>query len=262
MVQGAGKIWVTRTEPGATRLQDRLQAQGREVWSAAVLDIEWVRPAQCLQVDAQGTHALDQAAAAQLAPPDIVFLLSVHAAQAYLSGELVERVSHPCYVAVGEQTAAILRAQDLDVMVPDLATSEGILQLPVVQALEPTSRAWIMAGAQGRTTLAEGLLKVGVTDLHKFVLYRRYRATVPPIPVRDISLIVVGSIDGLLSAAEQWLAAGGSLDVELLVPSARVAKKAEELGFTRVYNSHGAAAETTAQAVWEQATKGRLGEDE
>lgn len=242
-------IWVTRTEPGAGLLCSTLQRQGHKVWCAPVLEIEWLRPWRCIHT--LQARICDAAQARQVAAtaPDIVFVMSAHAAREYLACGLAAAHQQLVHIAVGEQSAAVLRTSLPGVMMPALATSEGLLQMPEVSGLAENACAWIVAGADGRDVLAQGLQQQGLQQVYKFELYRRQPLPVANIPVDQIAVIIIGSIAGLENAVQLWLNAGGSRQVKLLVPSARVAEKAAELGFAHVYNSHGASAETISQAL-------------
>ena len=57
---------------------------------------------------------------------------------------------------------------------------------------------------------------------------------------RAVEAIVAASGDGLEQIARLWFAVGGRPDVALLVPSARVAEKGVELGFTNIHDCAGA----------------------
>ena len=84
-------IWVTRTEPGASREAQALARLGHDVWCQPVLEI--------VALPLDETPAED---------PDVVITLSGHAAQQAIATGLVRRAAGALHVAIGAETARVL----------------------------------------------------------------------------------------------------------------------------------------------------------
>lgn len=253
-------IWVTRTQPGAGQLSAALQDLGHRVRCAPVIGIEPLHPWRVLQWRAaQPPVALSERQLAELAPPALVITLSTHAAAAYLAGSLQQRCRDVPHIAIGPATRRALAAHPAAISEAVPATSEGVLSMPQVKGLAAAAEVWIMAGAGGRELLAERLVSSGIR-VFKFETYRRRVLQVADINAEAVSVVVAGSVDGLRAAAEQWRAAGGDLTVNLVVPSARVADKARELGFKHVYNVGSAATEDFLSTITDLALEGQQGQ--
>ncbi len=217
------RVWVTRTEPGASALGEVLRANGFDVFRAPVLEI---RPAAFESPKGWFECAV---------------FLSVHGvriAAAELAGAI------PTLYAVGSRTQAALRELGFDAAVPGEATSEGLLEsLP-----DPAGkRILIVTGAGGRDLLRDTLTRRGA-DVTRLEVYVRY-PLLPTIDAARIDIIVASSGDGFRQAAAVWLAAGGAPDVPVLVPSSRVAALGAELGLESVHDCGGAGAAAVAKTL-------------
>lgn len=157
------------------------------------------------------------------------------------------------YFAVGQSTAALLRAAGLSVAAPTAAqTSEGLLALPELRTLAG-QRAEIVAGEGGRQLIAEQLAARGA-QVARCELYRRLADG----RGQQLARTALGECDLLLAHS------GGLLELLepcadkpalLVVPSERVAILAKRLGYRRVAVALSAAAtEMTAAAIalWQQ----------
>ena len=216
-------VWVTRSEPGATRLAGALRAAGHEVLKAPVLE---VRPQPFGPV--QG-------------PFDLGLFLSVHGvriAAAELGG------AARAVFAVGRRTRSALRAQGFDADVPGIETTEGLLD-----ALGDVAgkRILIVTGAGGRTLLADALRSrgAGVTRLD---VYLRY-PLLPEVDTGTVNVIVASSGDGLRQVERVWAACAGDAGTPVLTPSARVAALGAELGFRSVHDCGGADPQAVLRAL-------------
>lgn len=139
--------------------------------------------------------------------------------------------------AVGPTTAAALaeRFDGRAAQVPDQGDSEGLLALPVLQAVK--GQRWLLVtGRQGRGLLQEGLRQRGAS-LDVLEVYAREPIN-PPQPeleaaLGDCELIAVFNGESLshLNTLCQGTLHNLLLGLQLVVPSMRVVKMAEQQGF-------------------------------
>ena len=228
------RVWITRSEPGASRTAQHLAGAGHECVVAPVVAIAAVPVADTALGDA-----------AQ--PVSDVIFLSEHAVApgiALLQKAGLELLDLTTF-AVGPQTAARLAEFGLRPIVPGLATSEGLLELPELAAVVGRTLV-ILSGEAGRQQLRQGLERRGGSVL-QLALYRRVQIPVhdvrPAIRPKAIDAIAVSSGDGFRWAAQVWSAAQGRPQVPVLTPSQRVSNLAPELGFSRAYTCQGAGAD-------------------
>ena len=225
------RIWVTRTEPGATRLGDALRAAGHDAWVRPVLRVEHLRTA------------------APAGAFDLTVFLSEHAVHAALANGWPRTPA----LAIGPATQATLATHGVPAAVPDVASSEGIA---AHLADAPPSRVLLATGAGGRDALPDLLAGHGTAAV-PWRLYRR-RPVRDPLPAgRGIDAIVAGSAGGLRVAADLWFASGRGGAVPLIVPSARVAETARGIGFTRILVGPGAGVHATLATIGGMATETR-----
>ncbi len=140
--------------------------------------------------------------------------------------------------AVGERTAAVLKAAGVNARVPHTQSSEGLLGMPELQQVRD-SRILVVCGAAGRELLAPALSRRGAR-VEKLVCYRRVPAGKLAVEPSTVEAIVAASGDGLEQIARLWFAADGRPEVVLLVPSVRVAEIGVELGFINIHDCAGA----------------------
>lgn len=145
-----------------------------------------------------------------------------------------------CY-AVGEGTAASLRAEGLAVLTPGARmTSEGLLALPTLSDVAGEGVV-IVKGEGGRRELAQRLSARGAR-VHDLVCYRRGTPAIDPAALRQqlardgVRAILVSSAEALakLSALLRSRETHKLPPVTLIVPSARVASAAADAGWPRV----------------------------
>ena len=216
------KVWITRTEPGASTLAEALAAAGHDVVKAPVLGIKPL----------------------PFTPPggrfDLGLFLSVHAVRR--AADLAHQIDS--FHAVGRQTQAALRTLGFDAAAPTLETSEGLLQtLP-----DPAGkRVAIVTGSGGRDWLDTALTIRGAR-VTRLEVYVRYPLT-PLVEAGNVNAIVVSSSAGFAQAARLWLAGGGNPDVPVVVPSARVAALAAHLGMRSVHDGRGADAQAVGRML-------------
>ena len=221
------RLWVTRTEPGASRLGKALEAAGYDAWIRPVLYIE----------------PLPNHAPAGVF--DLTVFLSEHAVHGALAGGWRETPA----LAIGPATQAALAQYGVPAEIPDRASSEGIAEF---LANDPPATVLVAAGAGGRDALPQLLAARGT----KVVPWHLYRRT----PIRDalpdarVDGIIAGSGGGLRVARDLWFASGRSAEAPLIVPSARVADAARGMGLTNVHVSAGAGVQATVTTVREIAS--------
>ena len=76
------------------------------------------------------------------------------------------------WIAVGEKTAQALAGYGIQSYVPEVETSEGMLQIPLLQHLSSSSCIAFWRGQGGRQFMMETLQQQGVSILN-FILYQR-----------------------------------------------------------------------------------------
>ncbi len=217
------KVWITRTQPGADRLAEAVQAVGWEAYVAPVFEIE----------------ALDEPW--QDADTDLCVVLSGHAMHA---------VPQSCrrYLAVGPGTARLLEDRvGIKPFVPRVHSSEGIVEW--LDEHPTTGPVLVVRGRESRGVVEAYLAELG-TVCDTRIAYRR-KELCPDVKVLQIDAIEVASGDGVKRAAQVWFAAGGTGDVPVLVPSARVGDLAHECGMRRVTVCEGASPEAYVAAMVE-----------
>lgn len=149
--------------------------------------------------------------------------------------------------AVGDSTAALLGEYGIEALAAGPAmTSEGLLSLPQLNAVAGQN-VLIVKGLGGRSTLRDTLSKRGAL-VDELACYRRLCPVLAPGQLAKklsnwhIDLILISSGEGLcnllslLSPAETI----NLYTVSMIVPSRRVARMAEDAGFTRVYTAENA----------------------
>ena len=232
------KVLITRSEPGASQLGHLLQQHGFAVVYAPLVKIVDLAPPDILQLGDEPS-ALD---AVPADGPDVMIFLSAHASRRFIEEGLLPRTQNSVCLAVGAATAGLLRERGVKVDVPAQNTTEGLLDMPVIKGLSAQNSVWLVAGVGGRTTLAENLSRRYGCSVVKFELYRRLSLDLPPVDVDAVGAIVVSSEASLEVLAQQWR---GSKQVILVVPSTRLAARAQTLGFQQVQMSQNASPEAT-----------------
>ena len=85
----------------------------------------------------------------------------------------LDQLQHIQWIAVGERTAQALAQYGISAEVPKVETSEGMLQLPVLQTLNPGQRLAFWRGEGGRLFMMDQLKRQGMRILN-FILYERH----------------------------------------------------------------------------------------
>ena len=224
-------VWITRSEPGAGRLERALTEAGFRSINAPVLTTEVVR-------DAAPSEEFD-----------VTVFLSEHAVRYAIEGKW--RSIGPV-VAIGPTTAEALRSVGLQPAHAGHASSEGVFEL-LEQQYSKVDSALIVAGADGREDLAKWLTDKGVR-VRTWITYRRVLLR-PVVDIGACDVVVVSSAEALSRIAELCFECansdGGQLSV--LVPSDRVAEVAVSLGFRRIFNCDGADPQAVVATLIDQA---------
>ena len=163
------------------------------------------------------------------------------------------------WYAIGPATAVALEAgfgSSIDVCVPELARSEGLLQMPGLkaQALEAGQKVLLIAGEGGRQLIADTLTerRARVTIWR---VYRRVSGSTDLVLERlknlrhKVDVCVASSGAGLELLTSAWFAAAGSAEVPVCVPSPRIAELARALGWHRPVLCNGASAKATIKGL-------------
>ena len=210
------RFWITQSEPGASILARKLTDSGRLVMKVPVICI---KP---LKFDTPADI------------PSLVICLSGHAARLYLASDLFKGDLKIPHVAVGRMTASILRACDIEPIVPALENSKGILALQELRKIIASDVVWILSGAGG-LGLVESSLS-GLCKIIKVRLYERLETRVDNVAPAEIGCILASSVTGVTFAEKIWRRNNGALSIPLVVPSKRVEKTARDLGFRVIHN--------------------------
>lgn len=212
------RVWITRTEPGASQLGSHLAEAGFSPLVAPVVKIQ--------SVDGS--------------PPtgsiDCWTFLSVHAV---LSAIEMGWNPFPTCVAIGPATENALRRCTASAFVPDEHTSEGLFEL-LQNKLQLGSRICLVTGKNGRSDLEFWLNGVGF-EVVRWVVYERIYQPVQ-VDVSGLYAVIASSAFALPvifdTLRQQHLPL--HQDPLLVVPSKRIEGHARELGFRKVIVSEGA----------------------
>lgn len=193
---------------------------------------------------------------------DVVFVVSPTAAELGLSLLSDYWPQWPIavqWLAVGEATANVLRSYQLQPIVPQQETSEGLLQLPIIQQLQQGQKMLVLRGQGGRNLVKENLQQQGV-KVDYIDLYQRQ------MPVNsqqlwqqqknlpNLAVITSGEI------LQNWQQLLGEIfkQIPVVVISVRLAKLAQQLGFQQIIIAHSTRSEDIITAIqdWQkQATR-------
>ena len=220
------RVWVTRTEPGATRLAAAIEQLGLATFKAPVLRIE-----PCRAQPPQGRF-------------DLALFVSEHAVAHAARNGWTHAPWHGCpAAAIGAWADSALREHGID---PCMAAQADAAS--VFKALHAVpQRTLIVKGQGGRDTLQRKLRQHGGTVV-EWDVYRRAAAQ-PDLAGQDVDAIVASSGAGVRGIAKAWFAEGRDAAVPLLAPSSRVAELAAAAGFENVVVTLGANPVAVAAAL-------------
>lgn len=207
------RVWLTRTEPGATRQAAILAARGFDALAAPVLGIETLAtaiPDGCF---------------------DAVVFVSEHAVSSAAANGWRRGPS----IVIGAAAAHSLRDLGVEPAWPIQPNADGVIK---VLAPAPPDRTLLIKGRGGRTTVRDWLRSQGRTAV-EWDVYRRVPLH-PAISDEHIDAVVVASGDGLREVEQLWFAQRRDARAPLLVPSERVADLAAARGFGHVVVTGGA----------------------
>lgn len=241
----------TRPVDRAPALAASLAAAGAWVSALPLLELEPLEP--------------DASARARLQDLDryrVIFVVSPTAAElglARLGDYWPQWPVGQAWVAVGAATARVLEAHGLSPLSPSLETSEGVLALPPIAALQPGDRVLVLRGEGGRNLVRDWLQAKSVTVDYLDLYRRRLPDTAAP---RWRDLAAAGAPDAvILTSGESlghWLALAGAqgAGIPALVISARLAALAEQQGIRTVITAEGARPEEIIAALrtWREAS--------
>jgi len=219
------RVWITRSEPGASRQAEALRHAGYDVRVVPVLSIEptGVQPPA-------GTFR------------HVVFL-SEHAVRH--GGDL-----HYCagarVLAVGAATARALADRGVTASVPGAVSSEGLIDAFAGERLAGAA-VLVVAGEDGRKTLRDALIARGAR-VSEFLSYRRRPVGAASVDPAGVDAVLVASQDGFRAFARLWFDSGGGA-VRVIAASARIAGLGAALGFPDVETAGGPADEDWIQAL-------------
>lgn len=155
--------------------------------------------------------------------------------------EIAKWPNHLHAIAVGPGTATILQKCGAQPLIPDVATTEGLLSLPILTEVGGT-QCYLMKGVGGRAELAQELINRGAT-VTELELYERREIASPLDNTHwqqdQIRCIIVTSGEQIELAFnkldQQWLK-----QTPWIVVSERTAEIAAKLGVQKILISTGA----------------------
>lgn len=223
------RVWITRTEPGATRLAAAIAPLGLPTFKAPVLHIQPNRAEP---------------------PPgrfDLAVFVSEHAVAHAASNGWAQAPWRDCpSVAIGASASAALRAHGVEPGMAAQANAAGVIEALAALADLPR-RTLIVKGEGGRDTVQRFLRRQGAAVV-EWNVYRRV-ATRPDLSGRQVHAIVASSGDAVRPIAAAWFADQRDGRVPLLASSARVAALAARSGFRNVVVTLGANPAAVAAAL-------------
>ena len=190
-----------------TRPADRAcalsQALRQQAWSVIELPLLELQACPWSDALAQLYQQLLQAQRIVVVSPT-----AVHIGMEYLakSGIHLDQLQHLQWIAVGEKTAQALATYGIQSHVPEVETSEGMLQIPVLQHLSSSACVAFWRGQGGRQFMMETLQQQGVSILN-FILYQR---RCPTQTMQNFGQVVAQlqqhqSYSVLISSEASWL---------------------------------------------------------
>ena len=212
------RIWITRSEPSATRLGRELSRSGYECIVEPVIEIE--------PIDAQ--------------PPKTDFDLVV-----YLSSHAV-RYCNPlkrgalATMAVGIRTAQTLQDSEIAALVPNVSTSEGLVEF-IGAHYGNASTVLIISGTKSRAYLGATLEKLGMLVEKCEVYARRPRdINIPEIYQRS-NVILIESLNCFQIVQDSLHSVGHVVQERkhVIVPTDRLAQVATQSPNFFVHVSNG-----------------------
>jgi len=156
----------TRPDSRAAELTHALQNKGVQVESLPLLELVAQPFSESLF---QLYQQLTGAQAIVVVSPTAVDVGMQYLAQ---SGLKIDELKHIQWIAVGQATANRLHDYGIEAHVPEVETSEGMLNLPLLHRMQKSGSVAFWRGEGGRQFMMETLQQQGIQILN-FVLYRR-----------------------------------------------------------------------------------------
>jgi uroporphyrinogen-III synthase len=242
-------VLVTRPEGQATKLCDGLALRGYTVHAQPLMEL--CALPELAAADQQYLRDLDQY-------QHVIFISgnAVHFGMERVIAHWPQLPVGINWYAIGASTAQSLAAYGVVPLSPaSQMTSEGLLALPTLQSVAG-EKVLIVKGEGGRATLRE-TLEIRGAQLNELRCYRRVCPSLASGELAQklidsqIGLILISSGEGLtnmlalLSPQETTNLQG----MGLLVPSRRIAREAEAMGFTNILLAENASDAAFMQAV-------------
>ena len=174
------QIWITRTEPGASRLAEKLLESGYKTFTAPVFKIEPVGSS----VPPQDT--------------ELWVFVSTHAVCQVANRQWNKTLPT---IAVGPTTAAQLVSIGIHPLVPEQYSSEGVFEL-IRNRFSQGLRVTIVTGRDGRKDLGTWLNRDGFC-CSEWVVYER-KPTNVQIGNTRLDAIIIASTDALTKVRQQF----------------------------------------------------------
>jgi len=223
------RVWVTRTEPGASRLAAALEGAGIACLVAPMLDIVPTgKPLPGGRYDLALFVSEHAAALAAAEPAD-------------WQAEVVVGIGEPALAALAERHPQATYARVV------AATGADCVLRMLDGWPEPPRRTLIAKGQGGRDDVQRHLRQAGGAVV-EWDAYRRVAAA-PAVVPDAVSAIVCSSGEAVRAAAARWFAERGRPGVPVFVPSPRVRAVASEVGFQTLHVTAGAAPKAVVAAV-------------
>lgn len=214
-------IWVTRSQPGASRFAQSLHKAGLTVTLEPLIKVV------SLQIETPVVHS------------DLAVFLSQNAARlADLEQLRVNRV-----VAIGKGTKRELEKRGLRCIgTPDIASSEGLLTWVAEKGWLGQS-VLIVTGRGGRKHLRDRWLEAGLT-VSEWEVYSREKVRVQSNRLASVDAIEISSSAALSSLIRNLHDNRECVlqDACLLVPSRRIGSEALKAGFREIHVTRNATA--------------------
>jgi len=231
------RVWITRSEPGATRLASHLEGLGYHCRLAPLIRIE--------PTHSRAPHCASSTPGAS--GFEHVIFLSEHAVICALQ-QPSPVVAQAQWYAIGPTTAAALeRFAPSSVTTPGVASSEGLLALSGLAVVQGQA-VLVVAGEDGRDTLVPELRRRGAR-VERWCVYRRALIMSQSLQPQVHDVCVASSAMALEPLTAKWVSAGGELSAPVCVPSQRVADVAKQLGWSQVWVSDGPTPAAVAQCL-------------
>ena len=234
------RLWVTRSEPGASELVQFLRKSDVAVEPVKypVVGIEPLFSVEGGLAErglAKQDSIRDSKKDSAEPDPQLVVVTSRHAATRY--AEVLTPATCP-HIAVGGATQRALSEAGIVSEVPEIAGSEGILGMTAVANLTAGNVVWLIKGQEGRSLLQDELSGRNVR-VSVFELYRRCEVDLAPFEMGSVDGIEVSSEFALnnIATAKGAQAKGKTV----FVPSPRIADAARAQGFLDVVDLGSAA---------------------